>query len=207
MNFRFIQTLLLTFILLPSWQAAKAGFLASGSLDWGVFAFRPQTDEPTPNYHGIGPGLVLGYSFDQTFDVASYFSYIPGSQSRPKPGEENASLLSGGVLLGLRLEDQLLFSIMGGMSEYNLVKPNLDPYQVRGRWAGNSFGASLGSVIQVTKRIYWQISLKLMHVTAARIESEPAREKETRGIDAFVLSASYTFNGFLGRFSEFSIFQ
>ncbi len=196
------------FFLLAS-DICQAGLLGSGSLDWGIFSWRPRTNEPTPNYHGLSPGFTLGYSFEQVFDLALYGNYIPGSQSLPKVGEENASLLLGGLTLGLRLKEQLFFSLLAGGGQYNLVHSNSDANEVKGKWLGKSGGIAFGSVIKINRQISWQLSMKLIHMIADKINITSADDpdKKSRRLDVFMFSVGYTFNEFLSQFSENSLLR
>ncbi|MFK7823135.1 MAG: hypothetical protein AB8G05_03200 [Oligoflexales bacterium] len=58
--------------LLAFTEGANAGLLFSASAHWGVFAFRPLSEQDSsPNYYGLGPGGVIGYHFSKLLTLLS----------------------------------------------------------------------------------------------------------------------------------------
>lgn len=181
---------------------ALGGWLLSGGLGWSLFSLRPIEFEKTPNYYGVGPRLALGYSFEQKFDIAGYISYTPGHTARATFGQEQASFVFLGGQLGLRIADQVFIAILGGQATYHLLK--FTDYSVPGRWEGQASGGSIGSLVEIDKERFWQVSLEYL---LALLSASHGRERENRKVDQISFSITYTFNGFISKSRKRSVFK
>ena len=152
-------------------EIANAGILFSASAHWGVFAFRPLSEQnSSPNYYGLGPGIVAGYSLFQVFDAAAYVDYIPGQRGAPNIRNENASLIQYGMQLAVRLEDKVYLGLKAGNGLYHLVDKNFIADEVPGKWQGPSGGLMIGAIHKEDKRNYWQLTLEFMHLVVGKTE-------------------------------------
>ncbi|NRA44763.1 MAG: hypothetical protein HRU09_07395 [Oligoflexales bacterium] len=189
-------------------ESAHAGLLFSVSAHWGVFAFRPLSEQDSsPNYYGLGPSLVAGYSLFQVFDAAAYIDYIPGQRGAPNIERETASLTQYGLQLALRLEDKIYLGFKAGQGVYHLIKKDFIDDEVEGLWQGPSGGLMLGAIHKEDKRNYWQLTLEFIHVVAGKIRRQGEPEPGDRKIDCFKVSLSYTYNDFVNHMMRRSIFK
>lgn len=205
MSFRLLLASL-TF-LIAEW--VNAGLLFSASAHWSVFAFRPVVEQDSsPNYYGLGPGLVAGYSLFQAFDAAAFVDYTPGQRGAPNIQNETASLTHYGLQIAMRLEDKVYLGIKVGQGVYHLVRKDSIEDEVEGLWQGPSGGLMLGAIHKEDKRNYWQLTLEFMHTTAGRIQqAKGSPVQHDRQLDSFKLSISYTYNDFVNHMMKRSILR
>lgn len=171
-----------------------AGPLASVSLSWNSFSFAPKEEEATPNYYAYGPGLKLGYSFGQVFDVVAYGSYLPAKRRRAAFGKEDVNLFGYGGELAFRFDKAVYFNVHGGPYKYQLIHRTRDD-ELSGEWAGIGGGLGLGAIFPVNKSNFWQVSLEFTHIgVTLKDEIEAYETNEKRTMDVFTVALAYVFN-------------
>jgi len=186
-----------------------AGLLLSSSLSWSVFSIRPlQEEDASPNYYGIGPGLVLGYSIRQTLDIGAYVDYTPGVEGTVSPGKEEASIVRYGGILALRLREKIYVGFKGGIGVYHLMTKKLIPNELPGIWQGPGGALVLGAIYKADKENYWQLSFEIIHMVIDKIQLEKDEVRTgKRRIDEFKLTIAYSFNGFFNHLVRNSLFR
>jgi hypothetical protein len=187
-----LRVVALTLLGLAFAGTAEAGWYVTPAVKWSSFAARPEGNEPTPNYYGYGGALSFGYSAKQVFDLGAYGQYLPGTRREADPSDVQASLVSYGGELGLRIAESVYLGFRGGASTYHMMKP--DPTradELTGTWSGSSGGMALGAVSKVSKNSFFQTSVEFMqHVVANAKDSDLGK----RRFDSFALSVQYVFN-------------
>lgn len=178
-------------------------------MHWSSFAFQPETEgQITPNYFGLGLNGAVGYSLKQALDVALFFNYTPAVNGHVDIGKEKARLYQYGGQIALRIQDQIFFGVKFGTGQYQLftkVDPDLE---VSGKWEGQSYAATIGSIYKADKKNYWQLSLEFGHMIIGKIDLALGEKwPERRKIDQFILSAGYTFNGSLKKLFKRGLFR
>ncbi|MFK7872836.1 MAG: hypothetical protein AB8C84_06635 [Oligoflexales bacterium] len=176
-----------------------------------TFAFQPLQNESTPNYIGVGPSVMLGYSFMQVFDLGGFGFYTPGGTKAFHPGKENAYYAGYGAQLGVRISESVYVAFLGGSSLYQSVL-KASENELDGRWEGPVGGIVLGSIHRVDKKNYWQVSFEMMHglLSSKDTEENIASQQEGedhRSIDQVGVSVTYTFNGFMSGFRRRGFFN
>lgn len=190
------------FIFCSVTDFAHAGMLIAPSAKWANLAFRPKTEEDTPNYYGYGGGLSLGYSIKQKFDLGLFANYLPGTRGGAKFGKTDAQLIFYGGEMALRLFSTIYLGVRGGLADYQLRKTT-DTIDIPGHWSGGGGGFSLGAFFATSKRTFWQASIDIM---MASIGSNDPQVVDKRTVEAFSLSIAYVYNGYESYGIENNIF-
>lgn len=168
---------------------ALAGPYAYPAVGWAVLAPRPQAEEATPNYYGYGAALSLGYSVKQVLDLGAYASYLPASRKDARIGAEQASILTYGGELAVRIADSVYVSLRGGTATYRLIVP--DPAlttELVGAWGGPAFGIAVGAVTRLGRQSMLQTTIELMHTIVEPEDAVRSGASGKRRLDSFGLS-------------------
>lgn len=168
---------------------AEAGVYAAPAIRWSSFAFRPEADEPTPNYYAYGASAALGYSVGQILDLGAFYTYIPARLGSPALKPPSATLDAYGGELGLRIADSVYIGFRGGQARYSLMKQTR-PEEVPGKAKGSAGSVAIGAVMRTAKQSFFQTSLEVLHTVLEPVDSE----KGKRRIDAFSLSVAWVYN-------------
>lgn len=189
--------------------ASSAGVLLSTSLSWSVFSVRPlEESHDSPNYYGLGPGVVVGYSLFQKFDLAAFADYTPGVRGEISPGKEELSLVRYGGLLAVRIEEKVYLGIKGGLGVYHLMTKKFDEFELPGMWQGPCGTIMIGAIHKADKENFWQLTFEITHMIIDKIQLEKGELREgKRRLDEFRLTASYSFNGFFNHLIGKSLFR
>jgi hypothetical protein len=184
-------------------EEVYAGFMISPELKWGNYSSRPEDEEPTPNYTGLGGGLHMGYSAGQIFDIAAFGFYIPGALSGSDFGGSDAAFYGYGGEMAFRIKNSVYFALRAGEGAYELYNQKKD-WELSGNWGGTIGGISLGAIHQFSKRHFIQTSFDLYHGVMENTSGERAQKRK---IDGFAVSIGYVFNGYKNRMIENTIFK
>lgn len=190
-------------------SAALGGVLLTTSLSWSVFSVRPlEETHKSPNYYGLGAGLVIGYSLFQKFDLGAYTDYTPGVRAQVSPGKEELSLVRYGALLATRIEEKIYLGLKGGLGVYHLMTKKNDDYELPGMWQGPGGTLMIGAIHKADKENFWQLTFEITHMVLDKIQLEKGEVREgKRRLDEFRLTASYSFNGFFNHLIGKSLFR
>ncbi len=183
------RKLFLTGLALASASETVAGPYAYPAFGWAVLAPRPTLEEATPNYYGYGAALSLGYSMKQVIDLGAYANYLPASRKDARIGAEQASFLTYGGEVALRVADSVYVSLRGGTATYRLIAP--DPAlttELVGAWGGPFGGIGIGAVSRLGRQTMLQTTIELMHTIVEPEDSVRSGASGTRRLDSFGLS-------------------
>lgn len=169
---------------------AYAGMLATAGMGWQTMAFRPLTDEPTPNYYGYAAEGVLGYSVGQILDLGLDFNYIPFRHGSASVGDGDVQYHSIGGTIGLRLGESVYMGVDAGLHDYQLLKSETIN-DVDGHWSGTGGNVTIAAVFPLKKHMFGQVGVV---VGSATLERKDQSSADKRVIDRFGITMSYVFN-------------
>lgn len=190
-------------------EPALAGFYVAPEIKWGSFSARPEAGEATPNYYGYGGGLHLGFSAKQVFDMGAYGTYMPGTKGAAEFGAGDATFVTYGGELALRMSQAVYFGLHGGVATYDL-KNRTRPEELPGTWSGPSGGLAIGAIHALSKQSFIQTTVDFTHAVVKSDDAAAAQGLTTaakRRFDAFTLSIGYVFNDYSSYLIENTIFK
>jgi hypothetical protein len=188
---------------------ARAGWYLAPAVKWVSFAARPVDDEATPNYYGIAGAGSFGYSVGQVLDLAGFGQYVPGARGGAGFAKDDASLVSYGGEVGLRLAEQVYLGVRGGLGAYRLYHPRgagdgEGEGELSGKWNGSAGGFAIGALAKLSKESYLQTTLEVMHHVLTNASD---KDLGKRRIDSFGIGFAYVFNGYSSSFLDNSLFK
>lgn len=184
-------------------QVANAGLLIVPGISWSSFSFAPSEEEETPNYYGICPSIIFGYSAYQRFDFAFYSKYTPGNTAAAKVGEEDASFLIYGLHTALSFAETFKLSLRGGGVEYRYLSV-ATPEAITGHWTGSGGGIAMDALITRSKSFSFTVGVEYL---TAMIDSQSDSSMDSRKIDQFSIGIGFQFNDFKASFIESKLFK
>ena len=171
-------------------EPALCGLMTSAGLKWQIASFRPEAEEPTPNYYGYGLLFNLGYSAGKVFDFAIYGSYVPVQLKTANVTTDQAVYYEGGAELGFRIVQAVYLGFKYGLFHFDLKEQKLAT-EVPGTWSGPGGSVILAGFWDLKRDSYLQFGVEAGSAVVARKDEDAAGK---RIIDTYGVTMTYLFN-------------
>lgn len=186
-------------------STGRAGVMFSSGLHVGSFSFFSEQGEETPNFNGLAPIFIFGYSAHQMFDFGVFTKYTAGNAKEFAITSEDASLFLWGGHFAVSMMESAKVGFKIGQAQYRLVSSEAMEDTVSGFMRGKTYGLTLAALIQRSKSYFFEIGMEYNY--AQFIKTDSSGTDKMYKLGQLSLGVVFTFNDFKASFIESRLFK